>query len=150
MKAVIEIPRGDDRRRHIRYDHKGFIDLGPIKDKIPINHGIMPVHYGYLRGTYNEQEGDEVDVLIISREKFSVGQTVEVTPIALILRDDGDDKIVAVDSTTVAIEKWADLSSGDQKMLLDFFGYRHRILSVENATEARQYIVRNTNRNHLK
>ncbi len=150
MKAIIEIPRGDDRRRHIRYDHTGFIDLGPIKEKIPINQGIMPVHYGYLLGTYNESEGDEVDVLVISQNKFSVGQTVEVTPIALILRDDGDDKIVAVDSTVVAVEKWADLSTGDQKMLLDFFGYRHRILSVENATEANQYIVRNTKSSRLK
>ena len=53
MKVIIEIPKGDDRRRHLKWDKSGFVDLGPIIEKIPVNGGIMPVDYGYIPGTEN-------------------------------------------------------------------------------------------------
>ncbi len=66
MKAVIEMPKGDVRRRHIKYDKSGFIDLGPIKNVIPVNDGVMPVHYGYIPETLNEKELDESFLVIIT------------------------------------------------------------------------------------
>ena len=64
MKAIIEIPKGDNRRRHLKSDKSGFVDLGPITNVIPVNDGIMPILYGYIPDTLDKKEGDEIDVLI--------------------------------------------------------------------------------------
>ncbi len=121
MKAIIEIPKGDNRRRHIKYDKSGFIDLGPTKDVISVNDGIMPIHYGYIPETLNEKEGDEIDILILSNKALEVGQEIEVEPIALIRRDDEDDKIVAVDETMISIKKWSEIPEDERKLIESFF-----------------------------
>ncbi|MFA5830462.1 MAG: inorganic diphosphatase [Candidatus Paceibacterota bacterium] len=140
MKAIIEIPKGDDRRRHMKYDKTGFIDLGPTKDVIPVNDGIMPVHYGYISDTFNEKEGDEIDILVFSKNTTEVGQEIEFKPIALIKRDDGDDKIVAVDETMGEIKEWNDIPKMERDLIESFFSYHHKFLSIENGEIAKQYI----------
>ncbi len=144
MKAVIEIPKGDDRRRHIKHDKTGFIDLGPIKDVIPVNEGIMPVDYGYIPGTFNEKDEDEIDVMVISNRKFKVGQEVEIEPIALIRRDDQDDKVVAVDKTKKSIRKWLDIPEHERELIKSFFCNRHKIIAVEDEEKAREYVKSNS------
>jgi inorganic pyrophosphatase len=139
MKAIIEIPKGDDRRRHIKYDKSGFIDLGPTKDVIPVNGGIMPVHYGYIKNTLNVGEGDEIDVLVFSKKDLSVGEEVEIAPIALISRADGDDKIAAVDNT-VTYKSWLDVPESERKLIEEFFSYHHQFNSIEDAVIASQYV----------
>lgn len=140
MKAIIEIPKGDDRRRHIKYDKSGFIDLGPTKDVIPVNDGIMPIHYGYIPETLNEKEGDEIDVLILSEKILEVGQEINVEPIALIRREDEDDKIVATDETTKMIREWSDISEKERELIEKFFSYHHKFRSIENAETEKLYI----------
>lgn len=142
MKAIIEIPKGDNRRRHLKADKSGFVDLGPIKNVIPVNGGIMPIHYGYIPETLNKKEGDEIDVLIFSDKKLDVGQEVEVQPIAIILREDGDDKVVAIDETQFTKE-WNDIPEEMRKLISDFFSYHHKIVSIESGEKAIQYIKRN-------
>jgi inorganic pyrophosphatase len=144
MKAIIEIPKGDDRRRHLKYDKTGFVDLGQIKDVIPVNEGIMPVDYGYVPGTMNEKEGDEIDILIISDKKFKVGQEIEVEPVALIKRSDGDDKIIAVDETKKSIKKWLDIPKETRNLIESFFCHRNKIIAIEDAEKARQYVEENS------
>jgi inorganic pyrophosphatase len=140
MKAIIEIPKGDDRRRHLKDDKSGFIDLGQIRDIIPINDGVMPVHYGYIPETLNEKEGDEVDVLVLSDKSLEVGQEVEVEPIALIRRKDKDDKVVAVDESKKTLQKWDDIPEPERKLIEDFFSYHHEFLSIEDGQFAREYV----------
>jgi inorganic pyrophosphatase len=140
MKAIIEIPKGDDRRRHMKYDKSGFVDLGPTKEVIPVNDGIMPVHYGYVSETLNEKEGDEIDILIFSKNTTEVGQEIEFEPIALIKRDDGDDKVVAVDETMGEIKEWNDISKEEKILIENFFSYHHKFLSIGNSETAKQYI----------
>ncbi len=140
MKAIIEIPKGDDRRRHIKPDKSGLIDLGPIKDVIPVNSGIMPVHYGYIPETLNDKEGDEIDVLVLSSDKLKVGQEITVEPIALIRREDEDDKVVAVDSSMKILQKWDDLSESEKKLIGDFFGYHYKFRSIEDSESAKRYV----------
>jgi inorganic pyrophosphatase len=140
MKAIIEIPKGDNRRRHIKYDKSGFIDLGLIKDVIPVNEGIMPVHYGFIPETLNEKEGDEVDVLILSDRRLNVGQEIEVDPIALIRREDEDDKIVATDETRQSIKKWDDMTESEKILIKNFFSYHHKFLAIEGPDNAKEYI----------
>jgi inorganic pyrophosphatase len=140
MKVIIEIPKGDDRRRHLKYDKSGFIDLGPIRDVIPVNNGIMPVHYGYIPETLNKKEGDEIDVLVLSDKLLEVGQEIEVELIALIRRKDEDDKAVAIDESKKTLQKWDDIPESDRKLIEDFFSYHHKFLSIENSDAASQYI----------
>ncbi len=134
------MPKGDTRRRHFKFDKTGFIDLGPIKDIIPINDGVMPVNYGYICNTLNIKEGDEIDVLIISENILSVGQELEVEPIALINRADGDDKVVAIDSSIKNIKIWEDILESERKLISEFFSYHHKFKSIENAKLAKEYI----------
>lgn len=140
MKAIIEIPKGDSRRRHVKYDKSGFIDLGLTRDIIPVNDGIMPVHYGFIPETLNENEGDEIDVLVLSDKKLEVGQEIEVEAIVLIKRADGDDKIVAVDETKKLIKKWNDIAENERDLIEKFFSYHHEFLAIENASFAKKYI----------
>lgn len=140
MIAVIEIPKNDDRRRHITYDKSGFIDLGPIKETIPINNGVMPVHYGYIPETLNKTEGDEIDILVLSSKECSVGEKIEVEPIALLRREDGDDKIVAVDGTMPSIKSWDGIPQTERELIQSFFTYYHKFISFENAFDAKKYV----------
>ncbi len=145
MKIIIEMPKGDSRRRHIKPDKSGFIDLGPIKEVIPINEGIIPVNYGYIPGTLNKNEGDEVDVLVLSENTFIVGQEIEVKPIALIRRADGDDKIVAVDNTKNQYKRWQDIPMAERGLIENFFSFHHKIIFIDSAEEAMDYIKQHKN-----
>ena len=140
MQAIIEIPKGDDRRRHIKYDKSGFIDLGPTKDVIPVNDGIMPIHYGFIPETLNEKEGDEIDVLVLSDESLKVGHKITIEPIALIRREDGDDKIVAVDESKGQIRKWSDIQKEDRELIEKFFSFHYKFLSIDDLDSAMEYI----------
>lgn len=143
MKAIVEIPRGDNRRRHLNNKKTEFIDLGPIKDIIPVNDGVIPVDYGYIPETLNKKEGDEIDVLILSKKKFVVGQEVEIEPVALIRREDGDDKVVAVDKTYHLIREWSDILENERKLIEKFFSYHYKFISIDRADEAKKYIREN-------
>lgn len=140
MIAIIEIPKGDDRRRHIKYDKSGFIDLGPIRETIPVNNGIMPVHYGYIPETLNKIEGDEIDILVLSNKSYAVGEKIEVEPIALLRREDGDDKIVAVDEIMRSIKSWDDIPHTERELIQSFFTYYHKFISFENTDDAIKYV----------
>ena len=141
VKAIIEIPRGDDRRRHInKYNKSEFIDLGPMKDHIPVNNGVAPEHYGFIPNTLNRDDGDEVDVLVFSDTKLNVGDTIDVKPIALLKREDNDEKVVAVEVDSTATS-WDDLEKSRRDLVLRFFGSHHRIVAVESRDHAEKYIL---------
>lgn len=50
IKVFIEIPKGDNRRMHLSRDKTHMLNLGPIKNVIPINNGVMPIAYGFVKG----------------------------------------------------------------------------------------------------
>lgn len=131
----------------MKTDKSGFIDLGPIRDVIPVNGGIMPVAYGYILGTLNKIEGDEVDVLVLSDAVFEVGQEIDVEPIALLRRADGDDKIVAVDETRSTLRKWEDIPANEKELIEKFFSYHHAVVSIESADVAKRYIKGSVRKN---
>ena len=139
FEAVIEIPKGSDRRTHMAYDKSGFIDLGPIKDRIPVNNGVCPVHYGFIEGTFNKDDGDEVDVLVFSKNDYKTGDVVEVNIEGILKREDGDHKIIASDNT---LENFIfdELPESEKKIILDYMGYMAKISSVEPRAQAVEYI----------
>lgn len=138
-KAVIEIPRGCDRRIHMSYDKSGFIDLGPIKVQIPVNDGIMPVHYGYIENTVNKKEKDEVDVIIFSSKMYSTGDTLDVEIIGMLTRKDGDHKIIAV-SESPEIKDFEDILQEERDLILKYFGYKSEIISIDSKEKASGYL----------
>ncbi len=142
LTAHIEIPKGGDRRTYLRYDKSGFIDLGPIKNVIPINDGIMPINYGFIVGLINtKEEGEqpeELDVLVYSDESFKQGALVSIEPIALFEREDHDDKIIArVLGSDIT---WNAIAPSEQKLLLDYFGYKSPIVRVGDREAAESLI----------
>jgi inorganic pyrophosphatase len=137
--ATIEIPKGSDRRIHMSYDNSGFIDLGPIKEHIPINEGVMPVHYGYIEGTMNKEEGDEVDVIVFSKKSYSTGDKVEIEILGTLIREDGDHKVVARDSS-VDDEVFQKLSGTERKLIVDYMGYKSPIVSVDTKEQTLEYV----------
>lgn len=158
VEVYIEIPKGDDRRRHLSYDKKTMLDLGPTKDVIPVNNGIMPIAYGFIIGTLQKDEAakhpgeipDEVDILLYSKKNFSVSETTSATPIAFITREDDDHKVVAVDSTTKGIKKWTDIPSDERDLILRYFGYKSPVKKIEGVREAIEYIEKNRIRTKSK
>ena len=141
--AIIEIPKGSDRRIHMSYDNSGFIDLGPIKEQISINNGIMPVHYGYIENTINKIEKDNIDVLVFSNYFYKTGDEIQIKIIGMLNREDGDHKVIAVDST-IPINSFNEISSGEKELILKYFGYKSKIISINDEKTALKYIEENT------
>lgn len=140
MDAIIEIPKGDTIRRHKNKHGEGLIELGLIKDVIPVNDGMNPVNYGYIPDTYNASDEDEVDVIVVTDEVYAIGQSVAITPIALLRRADHDDKVIAVPDGNTRIMQWDDIPVSERELLTQFYGYHHAITAIENSTKAREYI----------
>ena len=132
----------------MKYDKSGFVDLGPIKDEIPVNEGIMPVSYGYILGTINkeekEEQKEELDALVLSENKFSIGGEVEIEPIALLEREDKDHKIVAREIGSEKYATWADIPEEEMKLLLDYFGYKSPITHIGTKEEALKLIQKSS------
>jgi inorganic pyrophosphatase len=138
-EAIIEIPKGSDRRIHMKYDRSGFDDFGPIKEKIPISDGVMPVFYGYIENAVNKIEKDNVDVIIFSNKSYETGDKVEVEIIGLLNREDGDHKIIAIDDS-VSYKDFSEIPLNERKLILDYFGYKHAII-VKDMNEAFEYLT---------
>ena len=119
------------------YDGSGFIDLGLIRDQISVNDGVMPVAYGYLLHYINATEKDNVDALIFSESKFKTGDEIEVEVFGILTREDGDHKVLARDST-VSFQSMDDLDN--KKLLLDYFGFKSRVVSVGDKNIAKEYL----------
>jgi inorganic pyrophosphatase len=140
-QAIIESPEGDDRRRHFDKKENRIIDIEPLKDVIPVNNGIAPINYGFILNTKCPADNDEIDVLIISDKKLKIGEQLDVYPIALIMRADGDDKIVATDSTTFnKYKEWQDIAESKRKLISDFFSCHYKILSIKDSKKAKEYL----------
>ena len=139
IKAIIEIPKGDSIRRYFNKSENRFVELGPIKELIPVNDGIMPVNYGFIPEAHNPNDNNALDVLVISKESLKVGQELEVYPVAVLKREDGDDKIVAVDQTS-PLTSWEEIEEDLRNLILSYFGYKSKILVIGGKDEAENYI----------
>lgn len=138
--ATIEMPKGESRRIHLSYNkEEGFIDLGPIKEQIPVNDGIMPVHYGYIENTTNKIEKDNVDVLVFSTKLYKTGDKIEIEIFGMLNREDGDHKVLATDDS-MSVNTFDEISTDERNLLLEYFGYKSKIMSVDNKEIALRYV----------
>jgi len=138
-RAVVEIPKGSNRRIHLSYDGTDFVDLGLISNEIPINNGVMPVCYGYIENTINDVEKDNVDVIIFSNKSYKTKDKIDIKIIGMLNREDGDHKIIATDES-VLINDFDDIKQVERNLILKYFGYKSKIISIDNRIAAMEYL----------
>jgi len=93
INVVVEIPEGSNQK--IEWDRKRGIF---ILDRIEPMAFPKPTNYGFIPQTLDE-DGDELDVLLVAPEKMTTGVLVEAKILGVMkFTDDGevDDKIIAV------------------------------------------------------
>lgn len=91
--VVVENPKGGKNK--YEYDE----ELGVIKlDRVIYGTNCWPTDYGFIPQTWNPEDGDPLDVMILSTNGTFPGCVVAARPLGLIkLMDTGekDDKIIA-------------------------------------------------------
>lgn len=93
VNVVIEIPQGGS----VKYEmdkESGVLFV----DRILYTSMVYPFNYGFIPGTL-EEDGDPVDVLILSCEPLMPGSVVKCRPVGVLLTRDekgSDAKVVAV------------------------------------------------------
>lgn len=123
VNAFIEIPMGSN----IKYEYDEEEEVIKV-DRILYTSMNYPVNYGFIPGTLSE-DGDPLDILVISNYPFAPGTVIEVRPVALIYMTDEegvDKKIIAVpkekvDPTFSNIKDVNDLPEPLKNKLVHFF-----------------------------
>ena len=106
IQVLIEIPRGS--RNKYEFDK----ETGRIKlDRVLHSSVTYPADYGFIPDSLSD-DGDPLDVIVITRFPTFPGCVVEAKPIALIDMIDtkkGDEKIVAVPVGDPQFASWNEL-----------------------------------------
>lgn len=98
VNVVIEIPQGGS----VKYEmdkESGVIFV----DRILYTSMVYPFNYGFVPGTL-EEDGDPVDVLVLSYEPLMPGSVIRCRPVGVLLTRDEkgpDAKVVAVPSPQI-------------------------------------------------
>jgi inorganic pyrophosphatase len=133
FNAVIEIPKGS----HNKYEYDEA--LGAIKlDRVLYSAIYYPADYGFIPGTLDE-DGDALDVLLLTDSPVFPGCVVEVRPVGLMKMVDGgevDDKILCVATKNPNyshIQKLEDVAPHALKEIANFFE-TYKILEKKETT----------------
>lgn len=106
IDVIIEIPKGSRNKYELDKD-SGRIKL----DRVLRSSVNQPANYGFVENTLSD-DGDPLDVMVISREPVFPGCVVPARPIAMInMNDSGDqdEKIIAVPEGDAYYESWNEL-----------------------------------------
>ena len=125
VNAFIEIPKGSN----IKYELDESSGIMKV-DRILHTAMFYPYNYGFIAGT-NGEDGDPLDIMVISNSSFSPGTFVIARPVGLLLMKDEegiDTKIIAVpvekvDPDFKTISNISDLSEHTKEMISHFFKY---------------------------
>lgn len=93
VNTVIEIPMGSS----VKYEFDKEACLVRV-DRFLYTSMVYPFNYGFIPGTL-EEDGDPVDILVLSREPVAPGSVIEAVPVALLVMEDEegvDNKVLAV------------------------------------------------------
>ena len=158
VNAFIEIPMGSN----IKYEYDEEEEVLKV-DRILYTSMFYPFNYGFIPGTMSE-DGDPLDILVISNYPFSPGTVVEARPVGLIYMTDEegvDKKIIAVpkdkvDPSFSNIKDVTDIPDAIKNKLVHFFehykelepGKWVKISGWGTAQEAKEEIKKAIERNH--
>lgn len=152
VRAFIEIPKGSNVKYEL--DEK----TGVIKvDRILYTSMAYPYNYGFVPGTLGE-DGDPLDIMVISNASFNSGTTVMVRPIGVLLMKDEegiDTKVMAVpvekvDPEFAGVKDIADLPESVKTKIVHFYSYYKsvepgkwvKLEGWENAAKAQEFITK--------
>ena len=117
FNVIIEIPKGSHNKYEIDKE-TGLIKL----DRANYNAAAYPMDYGFAPQTLWE-DGDALDVLVLTTYPLNVGVLVSVRPVALMeMIDTGENdyKIIAVPTEDKRWEDTQDLSDLNKHTLKEF------------------------------
>lgn len=108
VNVVIEIPINSGVKYEIDKE-TGLL----VVDRILYTSMVYPFNYGFIPGTL-EEDGDPVDVLVISYDSLLPGSMIKARPIGVLETEDEkgrDAKIVAVPASKIdpRFENWKDI-----------------------------------------
>lgn len=90
LNAVIEDPRGATARHYLDAATGLWRTFHHPRARSP-----WPANYGFLLDTHNPADDDPLDTLVLAVQAFATGTELPVRPVALLLRPDGDHKVIA-------------------------------------------------------
>lgn len=125
VNVLVEIPQGSAIKYEMDKD-SGYI----MVDRFAFTTMVYPFNYGFVPGTHAE-DGDAVDVLVISTYPVHPGTVIPARPIGLLEMEDEegiDTKILAVPTKKVDpfysdIEDVDDLNETVKKKIQHFFNH---------------------------
>lgn len=125
VNVLIEIPQGSAIKYEMDKD-SGFI----VVDRFAFTTMVYPFNYGFVPGTHAE-DGDPVDVLVISTYPVHPGTVIPARPIGMLEMEDEagiDTKILAVPTKKVDpfysdIEDIDDLNETVKQKVQHFFNH---------------------------
>jgi inorganic pyrophosphatase len=123
VNVVIEIPMGSN----IKYEYDEEEDVVKV-DRVLYTSMMYPFNYGFVPGTL-EEDGDPIDVLVITSYPIMPGTVIEARPVGILyMRDEeGEDaKIIAVpkdkiDPSYSNIRDIIDLPEAVKNKIVHFF-----------------------------
>jgi inorganic pyrophosphatase len=150
VRAFIEIPKGSGVKYELD-EETGLIKV----DRILYTSMSYPYNYGFVPGTLGE-DGDPLDIMVISATAFNSGTTVMVRPIGVLLMKDEegvDTKVMAVpidkvDPEMSSIKDVKDLNESVKTKIVHFYSYYKsvepgkwvKLEGWESAAKAHEYI----------
>ncbi|MFP3198007.1 MAG: inorganic diphosphatase [Sulfolobaceae archaeon] len=123
VNVIIEIPMGSN----IKYEYDEEEDVVKV-DRVLYTSMMYPFNYGFVPGTL-EEDGDPIDVLVITSYPIMPGTAIEARPVGILyMRDEeGEDaKIIAVpkdkiDPSYSNIRDIIDLPEAVKNKIVHFF-----------------------------
>ncbi|MDT7873348.1 MAG: inorganic diphosphatase [Sulfolobaceae archaeon] len=123
VNVIIEIPMGSN----IKYEYDEEEDVVKV-DRVLYTSMMYPFNYGFVPGTL-EEDGDPIDVLVITSYPIMPGTVIEARPVGILyMRDEeGEDaKIIAVpkdkiDPSYSNIRDIIDLPEAVKNKIVHFF-----------------------------
>lgn len=107
--CLVEIPKGGTNK--YEYDH----EMGIFKlDRVLYEAVFYPSEYGILPQSYNKEDGDPLDIMVLSTFPTFPGCLISCRPIGLLrLEDSGeeDNKIIAVPADDPRFDQIKDLNN---------------------------------------
>ena len=108
VNVLVEIPMNSS----VKYEFDKELCIVKV-DRFLYTSMTYPFNYGFVPGTL-EEDGDPVDVLVISREAVFPGTVIEVRPIALLEMEDEegpDSKVIGVPNPKLDpyFKEWTDV-----------------------------------------
>jgi len=129
INAIVEIPK----ETHNKYEYDEKLDIIKL-DRVLHSPMHYPVDYGFIPQT-RSQDGDHLDVMIITNSPVFTGCLIEVRPIGVLIMSDenGDDeKILAVPLKNPNYDYVKNLKDVDEHFLKELVHFFSEYKRLEN------------------